>query len=82
MPAVAGPEDWFAMTSRLRLVLEDPRQLLSGAITDYAAQELVDHGNDPSKVTVPGLDGEPYPVIRSGIHGHRHRRAFTEGEPS
>jgi len=61
MPAVAGPADWFAMTSRLRLVLEDPRQLLSGAITDYAAQELVDHGNDPIKVTVPGLDGETYP---------------------
>lgn len=82
MPAVTGPGDWFAMTSRLRLVLEDPRQLLSGAITDYAAQELVDHGNDPLRVTVPGLDGEPYPLIRSGIPGRRHRRAYIEGEPS
>ena len=47
MPAIAGPDDWFAMISRLRVVLEDPRQLLSGAVTDYAAQQLVEHDNDP-----------------------------------
>jgi hypothetical protein len=59
MPAIAGPNDWFALTSRLRLVLEDPRQLLSGAVTDFAAQQLVDNGNDPARILVPGLDGEP-----------------------
>jgi hypothetical protein len=62
-PALKGPGDWFALVTRLRVVLEDPTQLLSGAVTDYASSELVAHGNDPSAVTVPGLDGEPYPHI-------------------
>ena len=60
-PAVQGPDDWLALVTRLRVVMEDPAQLLSGAVTDYASAELVAHGNDPSAVTVPGLDGEPYP---------------------
>jgi Domain of unknown function (DUF5624) len=60
-PALSGPDDWFALVTRLRVVMEDPTQLLSGAVTDYASAELVAHGNDPAAVTVPGLDGEPYP---------------------
>jgi len=60
-PAVAGPDDWFALTTRLRVVMEDPRQLLSGAVTDYASSQLIATANDPSAVIVPGLDGEPYP---------------------
>jgi hypothetical protein len=60
-PAVSSPDDWFALVTRLRVVMEDPTQLLSGAVTDYAGAELVAHGNDPSAVVVPGLDGEPYP---------------------
>jgi hypothetical protein len=60
-PALKGPGDWFALVTRLRVVMEDPTQLLSGAVTDYASSELVAHGNDPAAVTVPGLDGEPYP---------------------
>jgi hypothetical protein len=62
-PALKDPGDWFALVTRLRVVMEDPAQLLSGAVTDYASSELVAHGNDPSAVTVPGLDGEPYPHI-------------------
>ena len=62
-PAIKGPDDWLALVTRLRVVMEDPTQLLSGAVTDYASSELVAHGNDPSAVTVPGLDGEPYPHI-------------------
>jgi Domain of unknown function (DUF5624) len=62
-PALKGPDDWFALVTRLRVVMEDPAQLLSGAVTDYASSELVAHANDPSAVTVPGLDGEPYPRI-------------------
>jgi hypothetical protein len=60
-PVVTSPDDWFALTTRLRVVMEDPRQLLSGAVTDYAASQLVRNANDPSAVIVPGLDGEPYP---------------------
>jgi hypothetical protein len=60
-PAVQGPDDWFSLVTRLRVVMEDPTQLLSGAVTDYASAELVAHRNDPAAVIVPGLDGEPYP---------------------
>ncbi len=67
-PAVQGPDDWFALVTRLRVVMEDPTQLLSGAVTDYASAELVAHGNDPSAVIVPGLDGEPYPQ-QTGLGG-------------
>jgi hypothetical protein len=62
-PAIDSPDDWFALITRLRVVMEDPRQLLSGAVTDYAARQLVDNHNDPSAVTVPGLDGEPFPLL-------------------
>ncbi len=60
-PAVDGPHDWFALNTRLRVVMEDPSQQLAGAVTDYASSQLVRSANDPSAVTVPGLDGEPYP---------------------
>jgi hypothetical protein len=63
MPKITSPDDWFALTTRMRVVLEDPRQLLSSAVTDYAGEQLITHGNDPTAVTVPGLDGEPYPVL-------------------
>jgi len=63
MPAIGSPDDWYAMTTRLRVVLEDPRQLLSSAVTDYASQQLIAHDNVPAAVTVPGLDGEPYPPL-------------------
>ncbi len=62
MPAIHGPDDWPAMVTRLRMVLEDPRQLLSGCVTDYAVGQLVAAGNDPAKVVVPGLDGVGYPT--------------------
>jgi Domain of unknown function (DUF5624) len=62
-PALTGPGDWLALVTRLRVVMEDPTQLLSGAVTDYASSELVARANDPSAVTVPGLDGEPYPRL-------------------
>ena len=60
-PSIRSPDDWLAMTTRLRVVMEDPRQLLSGAVTDFASRQLIDNSNDPSVVIVPGLDGEPYP---------------------
>jgi Domain of unknown function (DUF5624) len=63
MPAVRSADDWLSMITRLRLVMEDPRQLLSGAVSDVAAAQLVSNGNDPTAVVVPGLDGEPYPSI-------------------
>lgn len=66
LPAIAGPDDWFALNTRLRVLLEDPRQLLSGCVTDYAVEQLQANGNDPSKVQVPGLDGTTYPPMPVG----------------
>ncbi|MFD8963975.1 DUF5624 domain-containing protein [Streptomyces sp. NPDC059568] len=64
MPVIHGHDDWRSMTTRLRMVLEDPRQLLSGCVTDYAVSQLVAAGNDPAEVTVPGLDGVVYPTVQ------------------
>ena len=63
MPPISGPDDWKAMVTRLRVVMEDPRQLLSDAVSDYAAAQLAMSSNDPGRITVPGLDGEPYPPL-------------------
>ncbi|WP_077001369.1 DUF5624 domain-containing protein [Variovorax sp. KK3] len=63
MPAIGGPDDWRALNTRLRVVLEDPRQLLSGCVTDYAVDQLQAHGNDPARVQVPGLDAVDYPPL-------------------
>lgn len=62
LPRVRSADDWFSLITRMRVVLEDPRQLLSGAVSDIAAEQLVAHGNDPGAVSVPGLDGETYPA--------------------
>jgi hypothetical protein len=63
MPRVRAADDWQTMYTRLRLSLEDPRQLLASGVTDYVAAQLAGNGNDPANVTIPGLDGEPYPPM-------------------
>jgi hypothetical protein len=63
MPRIRSADDWQTMFTRLRLSLEDPRQLLASGVTDYVAAQLAGNGNDPSDVVVPGLDGEPYPPM-------------------
>lgn len=63
MPAITGPDDWRALNTRLRVVLEDPRQLLSGCVTDFAVDQLQANDNDPARITVPGLDATTYPPL-------------------
>ena len=63
MPAIHSPDDMRAMVTRLRVILEDPRQLVSGCVTDYVAAQLTAVDNDPARVVVPGLDGVSYPTI-------------------
>ncbi|HEX4359215.1 MAG TPA: DUF5624 domain-containing protein [Pseudonocardia sp.] len=62
MPLIHSADDMLAMVTRLRVVLEDPRQLLSGCVVDFAVEQLAANNNDPAAVTVPGLDGVDYPV--------------------
>jgi hypothetical protein len=66
MPLIQDADDFRAMVTRLRVVLEDPRQLLSASVTDFAVAQLVKHDNDPTKVTVPGLDNITYPALDGG----------------
>jgi hypothetical protein len=53
MPRIKALDDWKAMTTRPRLIMEDPRQLLSGCVTDYVTEQLWRQNNQPEKVTVP-----------------------------
>jgi hypothetical protein len=66
MPLIRDADDFRAMVTRLRVVLEDPRQLLSSCVTDFAVAQLVRHDNNPTKVTVPGLDNIDYPTAAGG----------------
>jgi hypothetical protein len=63
MPAIRGPDDWLSLNTRLRVVLEDPRQLLSGCVVDYAVDQLQANGNRPADLVVPGLDNVNYPPL-------------------
>ena len=62
LPHIHSADDTRAMYTRLRVLLEDPRQLLSGCVTDFAVRSLYEVDNDPSKVVVPGLSGMVYPT--------------------
>jgi Domain of unknown function (DUF5624) len=62
MPVVRSADDMRALVTRLRVVLEDPRQLLSGCVTDFAVASLAAAGHDPARVVVPGLTGVHYPT--------------------
>jgi hypothetical protein len=64
MPVVHRPDDMRALVTRLRVVLEDPRQLLSGAVTDVAVAALTAADWNPAAVVVPGLTGVHYPTDR------------------
>lgn len=62
MPVIHSAQDMRALVTRLRVVLEDPRQLLSGCVTDFAVASLAAADNDPTQVVVPGLTGVHYPT--------------------
>ncbi|HEY2057771.1 MAG TPA: DUF5624 domain-containing protein [Amycolatopsis sp.] len=62
MPVVRSAADLRALVTRLRVVMEDPRQLLSGAVVDVAVAALAEAGWDPTRVDVPGLTGVCYPT--------------------
>lgn len=67
MPRIRGPDDWLSLSTRMRLVLEDARQLLSGCVTDYAAEQLRQNGGSYADVVVPGLDHFDYANATAGL---------------
>ncbi|CAG9989312.1 unnamed protein product [Clonostachys byssicola] len=67
LPAISGPDDWLALTTSIRVTLEDPRQPLSGSITDYATQTIFEAGWDLTKIVVPGLDNVDYKTAQAKL---------------
>jgi hypothetical protein len=60
-PAVTSADDRRAFITRMRLVMEDPAQLVSNAPAHYIIDQLCAHGNDPGAVIIPGFTNVPYP---------------------
>ena len=61
LPAVASAHDMFALVSRLRFVLEDPRQLISNCVADVMIDQLFTHDSRPEKVEIPDFPTWPIP---------------------
>jgi pimeloyl-ACP methyl ester carboxylesterase len=77
LPKISSADDWFSMITRMRVVVEDARQLLSGCVTDYAAEQLRLAGSDLSRVIVPGLDGVDYTPPTRLYDSSGKQEAFT-----
>ncbi|MDO5641152.1 MAG: DUF5624 domain-containing protein [Paracoccus sp. (in: a-proteobacteria)] len=61
MPSLRDPADRFTAITRLRMVMEDPRQLLSNCAAEFVVDELCAHDLDPAKVAIPGFTGRVFP---------------------
>lgn len=64
MPRLKHPDDRLTAIARLRLVMEDPRQLLSNSVSEFVIDELCDKGLDPAAVVIPGFTNVNYPNAR------------------
>jgi hypothetical protein len=62
MPRLRTPDDRFTAITRLRLVMEDPRQLLSNCVAHFVIDQLCENGVQPELVVVPGFTNVAYPV--------------------
>ena len=64
MPRLRHPGDRETAITRLRLVMEDPRQLLSNAVSEFIIDELCDNGLNPAAVTIPCFTATQFPPRR------------------
>jgi hypothetical protein len=62
MPPLRSPDDRFTAITRLRMVMEDPSQLLANSVASYIIDQLCGCGNRPEKVFIPGFTNVDYPV--------------------
>jgi len=62
MPPLRSPDDRFTAITRLRLVMEDPGQLLANSVASYIIDQLCEHGNRPAEVFIPGFTNVAYPA--------------------
>jgi hypothetical protein len=65
MPPLRSPDDRFTAITRLRLVMEDPGQLLANSVASYIIDQLSEHGNRPAAVFIPGFTNVTYPARQS-----------------
>ena len=68
LPAVSSAQDMFALVSRLRFVLEDPRQLISNGVADFIIDRLCAHDGRPERVEIPGFSDVAYPAKSTPGH--------------
>jgi hypothetical protein len=61
MPPLRSPDDRFTAITRLRLVMEDPRQLLANSVASYVIDQLCESDNRPPDVIIPGFTNVAYP---------------------
>jgi hypothetical protein len=62
MPRLRSPDDRFTAITRLRLVMEDPTQLLSNSVAHFVIDQLCEHNNQPELVVIPGFSKVSYPT--------------------
>jgi len=62
MPRLRTPDDRFTAITRLRFVMEDPRQLLSNSVAHYVIDQLCENGYRPELVVIPGFTNVAYPI--------------------
>jgi hypothetical protein len=65
MPPLRSPDDRFTAITRLRMVMEDPGQLLANSVASYIIDQLSEHGNRPAEVFIPGFTNVTYPARQS-----------------
>ena len=61
MPRLRDPEDRETAITRMRLVMEDPRQLLSNTVSEFIIDELCAQDLDPGAVRIPGFTSRDFP---------------------
>jgi hypothetical protein len=64
MPQLRDAYDRETALARLKLVMEDPRQLLSNSVSQFIIVSLCDNGNQPHSVIVPGFTNVDYPAAK------------------
>jgi hypothetical protein len=68
MPRLRSPDDRFTAITRLRLVMEDPTQLLSNSVAHFVIDQLCGHNNQPELVVIPGFSKMSYPTREPRKH--------------
>ena len=72
LPGLTSLHDRRGLMTRLRIVMEDPGQLVSNAAAHYVIDQLCASGNRPVEVFIPGFTGVVYPARRSPVNDERN----------